>query len=215
MKNFMSRFGGHGVIFGNGKASDSRLPEDQSVDYLLDNYAKEIIPNYFFISSYDAIPEYMGMLDWNQFKKKPVKLGVLEHYFTDLIMQYDIVVNTSIYLTKHQYENVFALIIKTHKQGLEGVVSDYFESYDYVLQVFIRSKDKKGHILDTSNLEKLLLILFYKMDLIYEGYITSFQKSKTYLGKKISEAFETNIENCLIDVDSDDKLADLLKIHIA
>ena len=85
MKYLMSRFGGHGVTIGSGKASDSLLPEDQSVDHLLDHYAKEIIPNYFFISSYDAKPEYMGMVNWNQFKKKPIKLGVLDHNFTDLL----------------------------------------------------------------------------------------------------------------------------------
>jgi len=65
MKNLMSRFGGHAVIFGAGKASKKLLPTDQSLDNLLDNYAQEIIPHNFFISSYDAIPEYMGMYEWS------------------------------------------------------------------------------------------------------------------------------------------------------
>lgn len=52
MQFLLSRYGGHGVTIGKGKSSDSLLPEDQSIDYMLDNYAKEIIPNYFFISSY-------------------------------------------------------------------------------------------------------------------------------------------------------------------
>ena len=209
MKYLMSRFGGHGVTIGSGKASDSLLPEDQSVDHLLDHYAKEIIPNYFFISSYDAKPEYMGMVDWNQFKKKPIKLGVLDHNFTDLLLQYDVPVTTSIYLKTHEYDNVFALFIKTHQEDLEDIVSDYYETYDYVLQVFIRSKEE-DHDLNTVKLERILLLLFYKMGLIYEGHITSFKKSKTHLGKLISKDFETNIINALNDVDSDAKISELL-----
>jgi hypothetical protein len=62
MQQLMSRFGGYSMILGKGKASDSLLPEDQSVDNLLDNYAKEIIPNHFMVSSYDAKPTWMGSL---------------------------------------------------------------------------------------------------------------------------------------------------------
>lgn len=209
MKYLMSRFGGHGVTIGSGKASDSLLPEDQSVDYLLDHYAKEIIPNYFFICSYDAIPEYMGMVNWNQFKKKPTKLGVLEHNFTDLLLQYDVPVTTSIYLKKHEYDNVFALFIKTHQEDLKDIVSDYYETYDYVLQVFIPSKEEDRH-LNTLKLERILLLLFYKMGLIYEGHIGSFKKSKTHLGKLISKDFETSVVNALNDIDTDAKISELL-----
>jgi hypothetical protein len=205
----MSRFGGHGVTIGSGKASDSLLPEDQSVDHLLDHYAKEIIPNYFYISSYDAIPEYMGMIDWKQFKNKPIKLCVLEHSFTDLLLQYDVPVTTSIYLKTHEYDNVFALFIKTHQEDLKDIVSDYFESYDYVLQVFIRSKEQDHH-LNTTKLERILLLLFYKMGLIYEGHITSFKKSKTHLGKLISKDFESTIISTLNNVDTDAKISALL-----
>ena len=210
MKYLMSRFGGHGVIIGHGKSSDSLLPEDQSVDHLLDHYAKEIIPNYFFISSYDAKPDYMGTLHWNDFKKPPVKLGTLTHHFTDLLLQYDVSVTTSIYLTTHRYDNVYALIIKTQQQGLAHIVTDYYESYDYVLQVFIRSKEDDRR-LNTVKLERMLLLLFYKMGLIYEGQIGAFETSKTHLGKLISKDFETDIPHLLNEVDTDDKIAELLK----
>jgi len=40
----MSRFGGHLLTIGKGKSSNEDLPEDQSLDNMLDNYAKEIIP---------------------------------------------------------------------------------------------------------------------------------------------------------------------------
>ena len=74
MKFLMSRFGGHSVTIGKGKSSDSNLPEDQSLDNMLDNYSKEIIPNYFFISSYDANPEYMGSIIGKTFPKSQLKL---------------------------------------------------------------------------------------------------------------------------------------------
>lgn len=39
IKFMQSRFGGHTYKLGSGKASDENLPEDQSLDNLLDNYA--------------------------------------------------------------------------------------------------------------------------------------------------------------------------------
>ena len=99
--------------------------------------------------------------------------------------------------------------IKTNQEDLNDVVSDYYETYDYVLQVFIRSKEEDRH-LNTVKLERILLLLFYKMGLIYEGHITSFKKSKTHLGKLISKHFENSIINALNDVDSDAKISELL-----
>ncbi|WP_299055855.1 hypothetical protein [uncultured Polaribacter sp.] len=60
------------------------------------------------------------------------------------------------------------------------------------------------------DLERILTILFYKMDLVYEGYIKSFTPSKTFLGKQISSEFCNQITSSPIDVDSDDKLKELL-----
>lgn len=215
MQYLMSRYGGHGIIIGKGKASDEKLPEDQSLDNMLDNYATEIIPNYFFISSYDALPEFMGSMDKLYFPKT-VKLGTLEHKFYEILFQHEISVVTDIYISYHQWSNVFAVFIKTHKGDLEYLLEDYKERYDYVLQVFIRSRIE-GFDQSLKNnpdyIEKILLILFYKMGLIYEGDIIEFSPSKTYLGKKISPKFQELVKNCLVDVDSDEALANLLKNH--
>ena len=215
MQYLMSRYGGHGIIIGKGKASDEKLPEDQSLDNMLDNYATEIIPNYFFISSYDALPEFMGSMDKLYFPKT-VKLGTLEHKFYEILFQHEISVVTDIYISYHQWSNVFAVFIKTHKVDLEYLIEDYKERYDYVLQVFIRSRIQ-GFDQSLKNnpdyIEKILLILFYKMGLIYEGDIIEFSPSKTYLGKKISPKFQELVKNCLVDVDSDEALANLLKNH--
>ena len=69
MQYLMSRYGGHNMIIGGGKASQEKLPTDQSLDNMLDNYAVEIIPNHFYISSYDALPEWMGGMDKLYFPK--------------------------------------------------------------------------------------------------------------------------------------------------
>ena len=211
MKFLMSRFGGHSVTIGKGKSSDLNLPEDQSLDHMLDHYAQEIIPNYFFISSYDAKPEWMGSMQWKDFSKKPVKIGTLEHKFNEVFLQYDVSVTTDIYITYHHWSNVYAIIIKTYKQGLEDVVHQYTESFDYVLQVFIRRPGIENAKLNAKELERILLILFYKMNLVYKDDIEAFTPSKTGLGKLISEEFCKTMPTALVNVNSDEKLIQLLK----
>jgi len=209
MQFFMSRYGGHGLTIGKGKSSDSELPEDQSLDYMLDHYAQEIIPNYFVISSYDAKPEWMGGMEWKDFQNKPVKLGSLTHSFNEIVLQYDITVTTHIYLTYHQYSNVFSIIIKTPQADLKDIVHEYESCYDYVLTVFIRGNE--GNLKKRpKDIERILLILFYKMGLVYEETIDFFTPSKTHIGKLISEEFCKDLSTALVNVDTDEKLIDLL-----
>lgn len=208
----MSRYGGHAMVIGKGKASDEKLPKDQSLKNMLDNYATEIIPQHFFISSYDALPEWMGGMDKLYFPKT-VKLGTIEHRFNEVLSQYETTATTDIYIANHQYTNVFAVFIKTHKDALKWVVDDYQERYDYVLQVIIREQDlnfDQSLSKNTSYIEKILLILFYKMGLTYEGDITEFRASKTYLGKKISNDFTKNISEKLIGIEADEDLSKIL-----
>jgi hypothetical protein len=212
MQYLMSRYGGHALIFGKGKASDSKLPEDQSLDYMLDHYATEIIKNHFYISSYDALPEWMGSMDKLCFTNT-VKLGTLEHQFNELSLQYDFSVSTDIYIAKHQWNNVFAIIIKTHKEQLKLFLGNCQEHYDYVLLVFIRSNIKDYDQSLSKNpkyIEKILLILFYKMGLTNEGDIIKFSPSKTYLGKKISTSFIDSIPTIFETVDTQEELSSLL-----
>jgi hypothetical protein len=212
MQYLMSRYGGNAVIIGKGKASASKLPEDQSLDNMLDHYATEIIPNHFYISSYDALPEWMGGMDKLYFPKT-VKLGTLEHQFNEIFFQHEITVLTDIYIAKHQWSNVFAVFIKTHKGDLKWFLEDYQERYDYVLQVFIRSKIEDYDQSLSKNpdyIEKILLLLFYKMGLNYEGNILEFMPSKTYLGKKISPSFVESLPTILESMESEEELSALL-----
>lgn len=211
----MSRYGGHNMIIGGGKASDKKLPADQSLDNMLDNYAVEIIPNHFYISSYDAVPEWMGGMDKLYFPKT-VKLGTLNHRFNEIFIQDELEVITDIYVSFHQWNNVFAVFIKTHKGQLKYVMDNYKERYDYVLQVFIRSKiDDYDQSLSKNPdyVEKILLILFYKMGLTYKGDIIDFIPSKTFLGKKISKEFTNTISKKLVGIESDDELSEILKAY--
>jgi hypothetical protein len=208
----MSRYGGHAMVIGKGKASNDKLPEDQSLINMIDNYATEIIPQHFFISSYDALPEWMGGMEKLYFPKT-VKLGTIEHRFNEVFSQYDITTTTDIYIANHQYSNLFAVFIKTHKESLKWVVNDYQERYDYVLQVLIREQDINYDQSLSKNIgyiEKILLILLYKMGLTYEGDIIKFKASKTYLGKKISKEFTENIIEKLVGIDSDEDLSKIL-----
>lgn len=212
MQYLMSRFGGHNFIIGKGKASEEKLPEDQSLDNMLDNYATEMIPNHFFISSYDALPEWMGSIE-NLKGIKAIKLGTIEHRFDEIFLQEDISVTTDIYITNHHWRNVFAVIIKTHKGCLDLYIENYKASYDYVLQVFIRSKIE-GYDQSLSKnpgyIEKILLILFYKMGLTYKGDIIEFKPSRTHLGKTITKKFTETINEKLIGIQTDEDLSKIL-----
>lgn len=212
MQYLMSRYGGTMVVIGKGKASSEKLPEDQSLDNMLDNYATEIIPNHYYISSYDALPEWMGGMDKLYFPKS-VKLGTLNHQFYEILFQHDVTVTTDVYISYHQWTNVFAVFIKTHKNDLMYVIDDYQERYDYVLQVFIRSVEE-GYDQSLKNnpnyIEKILLILFYKMGLIYEKDIIQFTPSKTYLGKRIKQEFAESLKQMLVGVETDEDLSKLL-----
>ncbi|WP_299055852.1 hypothetical protein [uncultured Polaribacter sp.] len=127
------------MTFGVGKSSDALLPEDQSVDYLLDNYANEIIHNYFFISSYDAKPNWMGGYEWKLFQSKPVKLGTLHHNFNEIHLQHEHEVVRDIFITPYLYSNVYGVFIKTHKRELKDIIPDYEVNFDYVFSYMNRS----------------------------------------------------------------------------
>jgi hypothetical protein len=144
---------------------------------------------------------------------KTVKLGTLEHQFNEIFFQHDVSVLTDIYIAKHQWSNVFAVFIKTHKGDLKWFLEDYQERYDYVLQVFIRSKIEDYDQSLSKNpdyIEKILLLLFYKMGLNYEGNIIEFTPSKTYLGKKISPSFVESLPTIFESMESEEELSALL-----
>lgn len=212
MRFFMSRYGGQDLIIGKGKASVDLLPEDQSVENMIDHYATEIIPQHFVIASYDALPEWMGgMQKLNN--SKVVKLGTLTHDFREILLQYELTVTSDIYVVPYYWSNVYAVILKTDAHDLKYFIDGFKKQYDFVLLVTIKSDDDQndGNLFKNPGyIEKILWILFYKMGLTYEGDIKSFEPSKTYLGKKISQPFLDSVTTQLAGIETDEAFAQFL-----
>ena len=200
------------MIIGQGKASKKLLPEDQSLDNLLDHHAVEPVKDIFYLSSYRMQPEFMG-----RFHPLPngfVKLGVLNHLFLDLMMQHDVYVDTHIYIGTHEYPNVFALLIRTDEEELKL----YFDlrdscksAYDYVLTFFFRGlKDGEDKLKHTPEImEMMLLILVIEMSLTYSKVV--FTRSKTWLGKLISPDLNERMNQLLAREDSEMALQEILE----
>jgi hypothetical protein len=210
MKALFSRFGGSGLLIGKGKASALNLPEDQSLDNMLDHRSEEIIPNVFVISSYDLQPEYMAPMLY--LPSKAHKLGTIVHIFNEISLQYDMEVETDIYVTYHQFTNVYALPIKTHKDGMELIMDKYIETYDYVQTTFFRDAQNENDdnlFYNPKVVELMLHVLFFKME-IYHSPI-SFTPSRTHLGKHISSQFIDSLDTFYTGINSLEQLSDKLK----
>ena len=208
MKFLLSRFGGHGLIFGKGKASSQNLPEDQSFENLIENHAIEM-NGFSYLSSYKMMPEFMGA--YEKLPKSAIKIAEIDHDFSEVSFQYEVTVNTSVYLTQFIYTNIFAIFLKTDFKKIEGMIGEIEPSYDCVLIIQAIDKDnaqlKKAmpQILNAS-----LLTLIYEMG-IKDSYC-DVTPSKTSLGKKIDiEKLEEGIEE-LKDIESREALAEVLNI---
>ena len=214
MRQLMSRYGGNIIVIGQGKASDSKLPEDQSLDNLLKNYATEVVPKTFYISSYDARPEWMGPYPPGSVSKL-VKIGTLEHDFNEISMQGTFNVVSDIYVSRLHYINVFSVYIKTRKNySLECTVGDFEDFYDLVLVVCFKDDPAKDDDMKLSRrpdfVKQLLIILCAKMGLTYEGDIIEFLPSRTHVGKTIDAEFAESLKTVIEGVDTDEKLAEVL-----
>jgi len=203
MKYLLSRYGGHGLIIGKGKASSENLPEDQSLDNLLDNHAFKM-KGFSYLSSYEMMPEFMGA--YKNLPKGAIKIAEIDHDFSEVSFQYEVTVNTSVYFTTFKYTNVFAIFLKTTFKPIEDIIGKIEPSYDFVL--LIHAIDK-----DTEDVKKSMpqILHITLMTLIYEmGIKDSYcdvTPSKTALGKKIDlKKLKEGIE-AIKEIDSRDQLA--------
>ena len=119
MKYLLSRFGGHSLIIGNGKASNQNLPEDQSFENVLGNHAIKM-NGFSYLSSYEMMPEFMGA--YKNLPKNAIKIAEIEHDFAEVLLQYDVKVNTSIFFSQTGYCNVFAIYLKTNFKDVEDMI---------------------------------------------------------------------------------------------
>ena len=210
MQKTMSRYGGHNLLIGQDKVSHTNLPEDQSQLNLLNNYAAEIIPNHYIVSSYDAQPYWMA--DYTSLPNVPgspraVKVGTIDHTFNEILMQDEIEVSTDIYLTHHGDENIYLSYLKTEGRHLKEFMPDYEQCYDLVLMVCIRVDALETKLSKNSaSLQKLLLINLYKMGVTCKCY-AKFTPSKTPLGKNLPEDIDAILKKSLATMESDQALA--------
>ena len=210
MKYLFSRFGGHMMRIGHGKASNEQLPTDQSLDNMLDNFTEEVYPKCFVLSSYDLKPSFMGSM--SKLPLNAVKVGTLHHVFNEIFLQYDVEVCTDIYLTYHEYKNVFAMLIKTRKKELNCIIDGYEETYDYVQCSFFREADSEERFKLSKNpkmMELMLYVLFYKMEITHQSFV--FEPSKTHLGKSLSNEFLQTLSSFFSDIEDSKKLSEKLR----
>jgi hypothetical protein len=208
MKFLLSRYGGHGLIFGKGKASSENLPEDQSLENLLDNHAFKM-KGFTYLSSYEMMPEFMGA--YKDFPKGAIKIAEIDHDFSEVSFQYEVTVNTSVYFTTFVYTNVFAIFLKTNFKPIEDMIGKIETSYDCVLLIHAIDKDamevKKSM---PQILHVTLMTLIYEMG-IKDAYLYV-TPSKTPLGKKIDvDKLNEGIE-ALKEINSRDQLATELSL---
>jgi hypothetical protein len=195
MKPFFSRYGGHTVIIGQGKVGHLNLPEDQSLDNMLDHHAMNPVPNVFYLTSYIQQPEFMGA--YSILPKGTFYLGELEHEFMEVMLQYDLRTWTRIYIGRHQYTNVYSVFLKTDPDSYSSVLALSKEerkpTYDYVLTFFFRGLRTEYEDIRRSpeQLEMILILLCYHMGLGMTEAI--FTPSNTWIGKLIRPEFQNEL----------------------
>ena len=211
MKNMMSRYGGHAIIMqpeGAVKASMLELPEDQSFENIMGNYARQM-NGFSYLSSYKSIPTFMG--PFKMLQKGCIKIGELDHPFLELLMQYDVDVTSSLYLAYTGYSNVFGLIVKTSMEELEWCIGKMESSYDLVLMIRVLGKSNEEI---TSSLDKIIscmiVLLVHEME-VGEGECR-FMPSKTYLGKKLDKKKIDDTLESLKKIENEDQLKKLTEI---
>lgn len=190
---------------GHGKASKERLPEDQSLDNLLDHFSEEVYPNCFVLSSYDMLPSFMGARE--KLSDFAVRLGTLHHVFNDMMLQNYVVIKTDIYITTHEYNNVFALHLHTAGDGMQDVMDDYIPTFDYVQTTFFRDahSDERCSLSDHPNLLALMLyVLFYKMEIYHTKFI--FEPSSSDPGNCLEPSFISSLATFYEDINDSDEL---------
>jgi hypothetical protein len=215
MRDLFARYGGHGFIIGKGRASALNLPEDQSLDNMLDHHSVEIIPNLHYISSYTLRPEFMGAMP--ELPKGMVKLGTATHDFTDAFVQYDHTVRSDVFVGIHEYLNVFAVIIHTYEEDIANIYccrkSQVAKAYDYVLTFHPKGQSETNCDLieHPEYVEMLLITLFFTMGL--NGLNIEFSPSARKVGKAISSEFLKTLQATLSTLKDENDLKELMLVY--
>lgn len=205
MKHLFSRYGGHGILFGNGKASDSELPADQSFENVIKNHSIQM-NGFSYLSSFEMMPEFMGA-----FQKLPtgaVKVAEINHTFTDLLLQYDIETTSKVYFGSTGYANIFTCYLNTDYKPLNDYIGKIEPTYDLVIIFRVIGKSNEEIDEMTSQILHCILgILIFEMGLCNTNPIITTSKSK--FGKKISLI---KLNELLTNIESLDDREELYKV---
>lgn len=177
------------------------VPEEQLLDHLLDHYADEIYPNYFFLSSFDSTTRMLGYID--KIPRYSVKVGRVYHLFNEMLLQADFEVHTDIYINHHQYENVFAIFIKPNLDNLKGIITYEATRVEYAQTNFFRDancRERLSLIDNPKMLEMMLLLLFFQMGITADSF--AFTPSRTAIGKSISKEFVKMLDRFYDGIDN-------------
>jgi hypothetical protein len=205
MNFLLSRFGGHSVVFGKGKASDENLPEDQSLEYLIDKKAIDM-KDFKYLSSYQTMYDPMGA--YKTLPENAIKIADIEHDFSEIMMQFQLRVKSRVYMVPFIYCNIFAIFLKTDYREIEDYIGVLKPSYDLVMIThFLNKSEKDIKLLMPDILHKTLLTLIFEMG-IKDGDC-EITLSKTSLGKKIDIEKLTEAIDMLQEIETPAELAAL------
>ncbi|MFN5911469.1 MAG: hypothetical protein ACK45H_09055, partial [Bacteroidota bacterium] len=216
MKAIFSRYGGNSIQIGRGKAGHLNLPEDQSLDNMLDNHAINPVPNVIYLTSYVEQPEFMG--NYRTLPPGTTYLGELDHEFMDVIFQFTVRTTSRVYIGRHHYPNVYSVFIHTDYDCLSGIwdldPDERKPGYDYVLTFYFRGLAEEYTDVRQSpeQLEMMLILLAYHMGLSYSDVV--FSPSKTWIGKLVREGFPADFKELIKKGAGDEDLKQIMQIYI-
>jgi hypothetical protein len=206
MKNLFSRYGGHGIQIGQGKSSNSKLPDDQSLENVLSNYAFQM-KGFTYLSSFEMLPNFM-----ESHKKLPhgsTKIAEINHTLSDILLQHEIFVDSKIYIVPTKYTNVFSCFISTDYKPLKPYLGKFDPSYDCILIIRIQEKTDSEILENLNKISQALIgLLVFEMEIKYSEIIIT--PSMTHIGKKINEKELNTLVECIKEVDSREELSEII-----
>lgn len=208
MKNLLSRYGGHGVLFGKGKASESELPTDQSFENIIKNHSIQM-NGFSYLSSFKMMPEFMGA-----FQKLPigaVKIAEINHIFTDLLLQYNIETTSKVYFGSTGFANIFTCYLNTDYKPLSNYIGKIDPTYDLVviLRVIGKSNEEINEMI-AQILHCILGILIFEMEISNTN--PDITPSKTKFGKKINLIKLNELLNKIESIDNREELYNFISL---
>jgi hypothetical protein len=206
--SIFSRFGGHQMVIGEGKLSDRNIPQEATFDEIMDQLATPM-HGFDYLSSYVCNPSFMG--SYLTLPPGSVKIGVLDHEFTEMLLQFEVEVTSHLYLTPTNLPQVYMLTIRTDYSSLKFYMGKIPSSYNMVLCVRLNScseQDIKANL--GRIMESMVCLLLFEMDAHH--YDFTFSPSKTVWGKRIDVDNIQRTMEIVTELTSREELAEHIRL---